>query len=84
MSALWFCLSWGFILADYWMVWTEIQEFSRNSTTLGSRVIRYLKDSADSFGGNFSTKKRFSYYDHEDDDEIPCGFLTRFPVSDSG
>ncbi|WOH12038.1 hypothetical protein DCAR_0831536 [Daucus carota subsp. sativus] len=69
--------------SDYWMVWKEIQEFSRNSTTLGSRVIRYLKDSADSFGGNFTTKKRFSYYDHEDDDEIPCGFLTRFPVSNS-
>lgn len=71
-------------MADYSMVLKEIQEFSKNSTTLGSRVVKYLKDNANSFGGNFTTKKRNSYYDHEDDEEIPCGFFRKFPVSDSG
>ncbi|KAL8087945.1 hypothetical protein AgCh_037910 [Apium graveolens] len=69
--------------SDYWKVLKEIREFSKNSTTLGSRVVKYLKDNANSFGGNFSTKKRNSYYDHEDYVEIPCGFFTKFPVSDS-
>lgn len=62
----------------------EIQEFSKNSTKLGSRVVSYLKGNANTFGGNFTTKKRYSYYDHEDDVEVPCGFFTKFPVSNSG
>ncbi|KAK1382040.1 PIK-related kinase, FAT [Heracleum sosnowskyi] len=68
--------------SDYWMVLQEIQEFSKNSTELGSEAVKYLKENADSFGGNFSAKKRYSYFDHENKDvNLPCGFLKKFPVS---
>lgn len=68
--------------SDYWNALKEINEFSENSTFLGSRNLRYIQGNADSFGGNFSTKKRFSYFDHRDDGiEVPCGFFKRFPFS---
>lgn len=74
-----------FLLADYWNALKEISEFSENSTFLGSRNLRYIQGNADSFGGNFSTKKRFYYFNHGDDGiEVPCGFFKRFPVSNFG
>lgn len=63
-----------------------MNEFSENSTFLGSRNLRYIQGNADSFGGNFSVKKRFSYFDRRGDDgiEVPCGFFKRFPISNFG
>ncbi|OIT31118.1 PREDICTED: uncharacterized protein LOC109209117 [Nicotiana attenuata] len=70
--------------SDYWAALKEINEFSENSTFLGSQNLRYIQGNADSFGGNFSIKKRFSYFDHSDDGiEIPCGFFKQFPISNS-
>ena len=47
--------------------------------------LRYMQGNVYSFGGNFSTRERFSFFDHQSDDvEVPCGFLKDFPVSDSG
>ncbi|MCE2055189.1 hypothetical protein HAX54_042147 [Datura stramonium] len=73
--------------SDYWNALKEINEFCENSTFLGSRNLRYIHEgNADSFGGNFSTKKRFSYFDRRPDDdgiEVPCGFFKRFPISNS-
>ncbi|KAK3015970.1 hypothetical protein RJ639_006305 [Escallonia herrerae] len=70
--------------SDYWMVLKEIQEFNRNSSSLGSSVLKYKQGNADSFGGNFSTQERISYFDHQDDElEIPCGFFKDFPISNS-
>ncbi|KAK9268128.1 hypothetical protein L1049_010568 [Liquidambar formosana] len=65
------------------MVLKEIQDLCRNSS-LPSGVIRYMQGKGDSFGGNFSTQKRISYFDHRDDRvEVPCGFLKEFPISKS-
>lgn len=72
-------------MSDYWTVLREIQEFSKNSKALGSKAVKYLKENADSFGGNFSARKRYSYFNHENKDvNIPCGFFKKFPVSFSG
>ncbi|KAF5736327.1 hypothetical protein HS088_TW14G00467 [Tripterygium wilfordii] len=70
--------------SDYWMVFHEIQDFRHNSS-VSSRSLMYIQGKSDSFGGNFSTQKRFSYFDHEDNEnvEIPCGFLTNFPIRNS-
>ncbi|KAK6781916.1 hypothetical protein RDI58_019712 [Solanum bulbocastanum] len=69
--------------SDYWNALKEMNEFSENSTFLGSRNLRYIQGNADSFGGNFSIKKRFSYFDHRRHDgiEVPCGFFKRFPIT---
>ncbi|KAL7211446.1 hypothetical protein ACSBR2_014334 [Camellia fascicularis] len=68
--------------SDYWMVLKEIDGFCRNSSALGSRHLRYMKGRAESFGGNFSTQKRFSYFDYSDVGvEVPCGFFKEFPIS---
>ncbi|KAF8391092.1 hypothetical protein HHK36_023392 [Tetracentron sinense] len=68
---------------DYWMVLKEIHDFCRNSSS-SSLFLRYLQNKADSFGGNFSTQKRISYFDHNDDRfDVPCGFMKEFPVSTS-
>ncbi|XP_023517976.1 uncharacterized protein LOC111781548 isoform X1 [Cucurbita pepo subsp. pepo] len=48
-----------------------------------SSNLRYLAGNADSFGGNFSAEKRFSYFDDNISVPIPCGFLKKFPVTDS-
>ncbi|GAV79438.1 DUF616 domain-containing protein [Cephalotus follicularis] len=70
--------------SDYWLVIKEIQDLCDNST-LGSGVLRYMQGKSNSFGGNFSTQKRFSYLDHGNNDnwEVPCGFFKRFPISNS-
>lgn len=40
-----------------------------------------MQRNAQSFGGNFSTRKRFSFFDHHGDGtEIPCGFFQRIPI----
>ncbi|KAB1199933.1 hypothetical protein CJ030_MR0G008960 [Morella rubra] len=70
--------------SDYWMVLKEIQDLCKKSW-LPSPVLRYMQGQADSFGGNFSTLKRISYFDHENTSvEVPCGFLKKFPVSNYG
>ncbi|XP_059668984.1 alkaline ceramidase TOD1 [Cornus florida] len=69
--------------SDYWMVLKEIQNFCQNSS-YGSQILRYMQGTADSFGGNFSTQKRISFFNHQDDEiEIPCGFFKKFPISNS-
>ncbi|XP_028754916.1 uncharacterized protein LOC114714350 [Neltuma alba] len=69
--------------SDYWDVLKVIENYGKNSPS-SSCVLRYMQGNTDSFGGNFSTYKRFSYFDHQSDNtEIPCGFLKDFPVSDS-
>ncbi|PSS04902.1 Protein of unknown function DUF616 protein [Actinidia chinensis var. chinensis] len=68
--------------SDYWMVLKEIQDFCGNSS--GSRHLKYMQGKALSFGGNFSTQKRISYFDYFDIRlEVPCGFLKDFPISNS-
>lgn len=70
--------------SDYWDVVKEIKDFHKNSPA-HSRVLRYLQGNADTFGGNLSTLTRFSYFDHRNDStQVPCGFLKKFPISDSG
>ncbi|KAG7963466.1 hypothetical protein I3843_09G119300 [Carya illinoinensis] len=67
--------------SDYWVVLKEIQDFCKNSS-LVSPVLKYMQGHADSFGGNFSTQKRISYFDHENTSvEVPCGFLKNFPIN---
>ncbi|KAF7840470.1 transmembrane protein [Senna tora] len=69
--------------SDYSDVLREIRSFRHDSLS-SSRVLRYMQGNADSFGGNFSVQTRFSYLNHQNDDtEIPCGFLKKFPISDS-
>lgn len=70
-------------VSDYWMVLNEIQVMLWNSSWRSSNL-RYLAGNADSFGGNFSAEKRFSYFDDNISVPIPCGFLKKFPVTDSG
>ncbi|XP_022639007.1 uncharacterized protein LOC106766220 isoform X2 [Vigna radiata var. radiata] len=43
-----------------------------------------MQGGGDSFGGNLSSHLRFSFFDHQNDSsEVPCGFLKKFPISDS-
>ena len=71
-------------LSDYWMVLKKIQDSCRNSTMF-LPSLRYIQGNADTFGGNFSTQKRISYFDHRDDrKEVPCGFMKEFSISKSG
>ena len=62
----------------------EIRDLCRNSSS-ALPVLSYMQGQADSFGGNFSTQKRISYFDHENSSvEVPCGFLKKFPISNYG
>ncbi|OAY25135.1 hypothetical protein MANES_17G069800v8 [Manihot esculenta] len=73
----------GFFSSDYWIALEEIKNLCRNSS-VSSQGLRYMEGNRDSFGGNFSTQKRMSYFNHLNDSvEIPCGFFKKFPVSDS-
>lgn len=59
---------------------------SRNAEC-STRNVRYMQmqGGGDSFGGNLSSHLRFSFFDHQNDSsEVPCGFLKKFPISDSG
>ncbi|CAI9110103.1 OLC1v1010070C1 [Oldenlandia corymbosa var. corymbosa] len=69
--------------SDYPIVTEEVEALCRNSTALGSGTLHYMKGNSESFGGNFSTKRRFSYFNRDDDNktEIPCGFLKKLPIS---
>ncbi|KAM7270911.1 hypothetical protein ACFE04_030125 [Oxalis oulophora] len=44
-----------------------------------------MKGKSETFGGNFSFDKRFSFFDHHRNPnvEIPCGFFKDFPISNS-
>ncbi|KAK7245672.1 hypothetical protein RIF29_40520 [Crotalaria pallida] len=67
--------------SDYFDVVNEIKNWHRN---FSSKPLRYMQGNADTFGGNFSTLVRLSYYDHQNDStRVPCGFLKKFPISDS-
>ncbi|KAL3520558.1 hypothetical protein ACH5RR_018707 [Cinchona calisaya] len=68
--------------SDYADVSKEMQELCRNSTSLGSRTLSYMQRNADSFGGNFSIQKRFSFFDHRsvNGTEVPCGFFKKIPI----
>ncbi|XP_062093275.1 alkaline ceramidase TOD1 [Humulus lupulus] len=67
--------------SDYWKVLKEIQDLSKDSPL---SPLKYMQGKAESFGGNFSAQKRFSYFDHHQSNvtEIPCGFFKDFPISD--
>lgn len=66
--------------SDYLDVVNEIKSFRETN-----RPLRYVKGNADTFGGNLSTLTRFSYFNHQNHNtEVLCGFLKKFPVSDSG
>jgi len=70
--------------SDYWDVVNEIENFRKKSRG-NEQVLRYLLGNVNTFGGNFSNSKRFSYFNHQNDSiEVPCGFLKEFPISDSG
>nr|GMD06513.1 uncharacterized protein LOC109188594 [Ipomoea batatas] len=72
--------------SDYWGVVKEIKAISEDySSSLGSWNLRYLQENnADSFGGNFTARRRFSYFHHRDHRKaIPCGFFKHFPIRDS-
>lgn len=74
----------SFLWLDYWKVLKEIQDLCQNSSA-SSQGLRYMKGKSNSFGGNFGTQKRISYFDHLNDSvEVPCGFFKKFPVSNSG
>ncbi|XP_028764886.1 uncharacterized protein LOC114722933 [Neltuma alba] len=69
--------------SDYWDALKDVQNF-RDQSSSSPRVLKYMQGNSDSFGGNFSAKRRFSYFDHQNDDrKIPCGFLKKFPILDS-
>ncbi|CAN1842443.1 Probable hexosyltransferase MUCI70 [Linum perenne] len=69
--------------SGYWDVSHEIEKLMSVTSELPS--LRYMGGSRESFGGNFSTHERVSYFDHSNEDvEVPCGFFTEFPVSPSG
>ncbi|KAJ7947298.1 Inner membrane protein oxaA [Quillaja saponaria] len=69
--------------SDYWEVLKEIQILSKNSS-LSSKELKYMQGKADSFGGNFSTQMRISYFDNQNNiTQVPCGFMKNFPISDS-
>lgn len=43
-----------------------------------------MKGDYNSFAGNFSAQKRFSYFNYSDTDiNVPCGFFKDFPVSNN-
>ncbi|KAJ0080898.1 hypothetical protein Patl1_10061 [Pistacia atlantica] len=69
--------------SDYRVVFENIRDLCGNSSAF-SPVLKYMQGNADSFGGNFSTQKRISYFNHVNDSvEIPCGFFKKFPISNS-
>ncbi|KAK0577961.1 hypothetical protein LWI29_002970 [Acer saccharum] len=70
--------------SDYRRVFKEIQELCRNSSSF-TPVLRYMQGkNSGSFGANFSTQKRISYFDHFNDNvEVPCGFFKEFPITTS-
>nr|XP_004293575.2 PREDICTED: uncharacterized protein LOC101304546 [Fragaria vesca subsp. vesca] len=69
--------------SDYWKVLKEIQNLCKTSSW-NSSVLRYKQGKSETFGGNFSTQNRISYFVHYNEStEVPCGFLKKFPVNDS-
>ncbi|KAG6525594.1 hypothetical protein ZIOFF_015556 [Zingiber officinale] len=68
---------------DYGKVLHEIRNLCWNSTS--SPVLRYVEGKGDSFSGNFSARKRKSFFHHNHVDRvaIPCGFLQAFPIKES-
>lgn len=69
--------------SDYWTVLEEIQSICSDSSS--PENLRYINGKSETFGGNFSTQKRFSYFNHSKNDvEVPCGFFRDFPISNSG
>lgn len=56
----------------------------KNSSVSSSSVLSYKQGRGKSFGGNFSTPTRISYFDHSRTNEIlPCGFFKDFPITNS-
>ncbi|KAF8117207.1 hypothetical protein N665_0012s0209 [Sinapis alba] len=68
--------------SDYWTVLSEIQSVCNEPSS--SESLRYIHGKRETFGGNFSTQRRFSYFNHWNNDvEVPCGFFRDFPISNS-
>ncbi|ONI10987.1 hypothetical protein PRUPE_4G080400 [Prunus persica] len=69
--------------SDYWVVLKEIQNLCKNSSW-SSSGLRYMQGKAETFAGNLSTQERIPYFVHYNDStEFPCGFLKKFPISNS-
>lgn len=73
-------------VSDYSTVSKKIERISEDTTSFGTRSLRYVHGFGESFGGNLSLDERLSHFDRSDDDEseIPCGFFKPFPISNYG
>ncbi|CAO2209472.1 unnamed protein product [Urochloa humidicola] len=72
--------------ADYKTVVEEINGLCRNlsASPAVSPVLRYQSGRRNTFAGNFSTKKRRSFFRYTDSQvKIPCGFFKEFPVPEA-
>ncbi|GMH20790.1 hypothetical protein Nepgr_022632 [Nepenthes gracilis] len=66
--------------SDYGTALKEIRQSYWNSTS--SSTLRYMAGEADSFGGNFSVRRRISFFDlRENAADVPCGFMKPFPIN---
>ncbi|XP_076951451.1 alkaline ceramidase TOD1-like [Bidens hawaiensis] len=71
--------------SDYGVVLSEIQRLVGDDSLWDLNSLKYEQGNGngDSFGRNYSTRKRLSYFDYGDGgSEIPCGFFKEFPISD--
>ncbi|KAG0454746.1 hypothetical protein HPP92_023696 [Vanilla planifolia] len=73
--------------SDYPIAFQEIHNLCRNGSLMSensSHVLRYLHGKGETFAGNFSARRRRSFFEHRDDGKpLPCGFLREFFVRDS-
>lgn len=76
------------LFSDYSKAIEEIRDLCANSSWSSPSTLppppplRYKKGRDDNFGGAFSARERFSYFDHSNDGvEVPCGFFKEFPIS---
>lgn len=74
--------------SDYSEAVKEIGDLCANSSwplSSSPLPLRYKQGRDDNFGGTFSGRERFSYFDHRNDSvEVPCGFFKEFPISVDG
>ncbi|XP_030441761.2 alkaline ceramidase TOD1-like [Syzygium oleosum] len=72
------------LFSDYSAAVKEIGDLCANSSwssPLQPPPLRYKQGGDDNFGGTFSDRERFSYFDHRNESvEVPCGFFKEFPI----
>ncbi|XP_030553778.1 probable hexosyltransferase MUCI70 [Rhodamnia argentea] len=74
------------LFSDYLEAVREIGDLCANSSWSSTASplppLRYKQGRDDNFGGKFTARERFSYFDHRNDSvEVPCGFFKEFPIS---